>query len=524
MSGLPGMVNGDGIQKRTQVKFRGYDHNAGAGDGALWDMENLSGEQYPLLGTRKPRHFLRTVEASGGMCARDGLYWVSGTGFYADGMHKGMVKAGEKTFCFLGRYLLIFPDKAYYHRETGEFGSLEAEWTGTASFGDGTYGGAPAKANTVRTTGEPFPFGAGDGVTVSGCGREENNKTAVVREVSEDKKELRFYENVFAEKPWSGTVALKREVPDLDFLCENENRVWGCRGDTIYASKLGDPFNWNVMDGVSTDSWAVEAGSAGEFTGCCSYLGYPVFFKEGAIYKVYGSKPGNFQVMESASLGVERGSGKSLAVAGERLFYLSRAGVVSYGGGMPEPVSHPLGNVRYQNAVGGSDGVRYYVSLEGEGNARHLFVFDTRTGLWHREDGTAARDFAWDGELYLLDRSGGLWLCGSPRSVPEGAREEEAFESMAEFGDFTEDSPDKKGMSKVGLRAELAEGAELSVFVQYDSDGEWRKVSTLRAGRKRSVSLPVIPRRCGHWRLRLEGRGQWTLHSLSREFYGGSDL
>ena len=66
----------------------------------------------------------------------------------------------------------------------------------------------------------------------------------------------------------------------MDFICENENRLWGCKEDTIYSSKLGDPFNWNVFDGLSTDSYAVNVRIDGDFTACCSYLGYPVFFKE----------------------------------------------------------------------------------------------------------------------------------------------------------------------------------------------------------------------------------------------------
>ena len=96
-------------------------------------------------------------------------------------------------------------------------------------------------------------------------------------------------------------------------------RIWtlfvrmktGCgaaKGDTVYASKLGDPFNWNVFDGLSTDSYAVDVGSAGDFTACCSYLGYPCMFKEEHIYKVYGDKPSNFQVMGSASWGWKRGA------------------------------------------------------------------------------------------------------------------------------------------------------------------------------------------------------------------------
>ena len=42
------------------------------------------------------------------------------------------------------------------------------------------------------------------------------------------------------------TVQLERRVPDLDFVTECDNRVWGCssRENVIYACKLGDPTNW----------------------------------------------------------------------------------------------------------------------------------------------------------------------------------------------------------------------------------------------------------------------------------------
>ena len=524
MNWLPSMVSGSGLRRSTQAQFGGYMHTAGCGEGELWDMENLSGDKSPLLSPRPPRYLLRRLQKPNGLYARDGLCWVDGTGFYADGERKGSVADSPKRFASLGDYLLILPDKAYYHRKTGEFGSLEALWTGTATFGDGTYGGVPAKRNTIKTTGTPFPFRAGDAVEITGCAKEENNKTPILQEVSEDGKELRFLENVFAEGSWTGTVTLKRSVPEMDFLCENENRLWGCKGSTIYASKLGDPFNWNVNSGLATDSFAVEVGSAGKFTGCCAFLGYPVFFKEDQIYKVYGNKPSNFQVMGSASLGVEEGSGESLAVAGERLFYLSRTGVMSYTGGMPQELSASFGELRYRNAVGGSDGTKYYVSMEDGAGKWSLFVYDTRTGLWHREDSVHARAFGWDGELYFLDDAGGLWLGGTPREVPEGAQEEEAVESMAEFGDFTEGSPDKKGVGKLLLRITVEEGAEVRAFLQFDSDTEWQELSRIQADKKRSVLVPILPRRADHFRLRLSGRGRWALFSLTREYYSGSAL
>ena len=50
-------------------------------------------------------------------------------------------------------------------------------------------------------------------------------------------------------------TSIHRLVPDLDFVVENGNRLWGCRYDgqvnEIYASCLGDFTNWWRFDGVA---------------------------------------------------------------------------------------------------------------------------------------------------------------------------------------------------------------------------------------------------------------------------------
>ena len=523
---LPSMVNASGIRKYQQVRFGGYNHNLYAQDGELWDMENLTSDFFPLLSPRRPRYQVETLTKPNGLYAKDGLYWVDGTGFYAEGEKKGDVSDSKKVFSSLGAYIIILPDKAYYNKLTGEFGSLAASWSGSAKIQNGTYAGEEAEANTIYAAGANWAdrFNVGDAVTISGAETHpENNVTIVIREIDGDS--LRFYENSFviSEGGDTETLTISRDVPDLDFLCENENRLWGCKGDTIYASKLGDPFNWNVFDGLSTDSYAVDVGSAGDFTACCSYLGYPVFFKEENIYKVYGDRPSNFQVMGSASLGVETGSHLSLAIAGEVLFYLSRAGIVSYSGGIPQSIAEPFGTVRYKNAVGGSDGVKYYVSMEHEGGFT-LFVYDTRYGLWYKEDDTKAVGFGWDRELYFLDAAGPLWLNGNARETPGGAAREGAVSSMAEFADFVENSPNKKGTGKLQLRVELDAGAEVKIEMQFDSDGVWRLVDKLETTVKRSFYLPIIPRRSDHYQIRLTGTGDWKLYSLARENYIGSEL
>ena len=532
--GLPSMAYGDGISKRKQVKFGGYNHTLAAENGDLWDMENLTSDFYPLLSPRARRWTCRTLTKPNGLYAHDGLYWVDGTGFYADGELKGSVTDGHKKFTSLGAYIVILPDKKYYNRLTGDFGTLEAEWSGSAKIQDGTYAGEEAKANTIYAAGAGAKFNEGDAVTISGCTvHTENNKTAIIREIDGDY--LRFYENTFtiSDGGDSETLQLSRTVPELDYICENENRLWGCRGDTIYASKLGDIFNWNVFDGVSTDSFAVDVASTGDFTACCSYLGYPCFFKEEHIYKVYGDKPSNFQVMGSASLGVEKGSDESLAIAGETLFYLSRTGIVAWSGGIPQSVSAAFGTQRFRNGVAGSDGTKYFVSLQDAQGAYQLFAFDTRTNLWHREDNTQAVGWGWNEELYCLDASGKLWMNGNARSVPQGAAQEALVAWKAEWADFYEyttysssstATPEKKGIGKLLLRLELDEDASVQIDMQFDSDGVWRTVKTLQTEVKRSYYLPIIPRRCDHFRIRMTGNGGCRLYSLVREVYNGSEL
>ena len=60
--------------------------------------------------------------------------------------------------------------------------------------------------------------------------------------------------------------------------------------------------------------------------------------------------------------------------------------------------------------------------------------------------------------------------------------------------------------------------------MRFDSDGEWKDVSTLSATVKRSFYLPIIPRRSDHFQIKITGTGQWKLYSLVRESYSGSEL
>lgn len=529
---LPSMKYGSGIRKWQTIQFGGLNRSKPDRDGGIWNMRNLCSDQYPLVKSRSRRHYTQIfrLEKPNGIYGRDALFYVDGDSFYEGGMWRCSVTDGPKIFAAIGTKIIIFPDKIIYDAADGNEYPMEAEYTAWCDIQDGTIWGEAAKANSIFCREDEWAnrgFKAGDAVTISGAATHpENNQTIIVREV--DGQYLRFYENSFTidEGGDQERLTVKRAVPDLDFIFENENRLWGCKGSTIYCSKLGDPTNWNVFDGLSTDSWTAEVGSGGSFTGACSYLGYPMFFKEENIYKVYGEKVSAYQVMNTASMGVEKGSGKSLAIAGETLFYLSRAGFMAYTGGVPKNIHWPFGEERFKNAVGGSDGVKYYASVQTEDGSYALWVYDTRYGAWHREDETQAIGFAWNEELYCLDADGTMWLSGDTRSIPEGATQEEPVEAMVEFGDFTGSGggqPNKKGTGKLQLRAELGEGAALRVEMRFDG-GEWLQVASIQnSAGKRSYYLPIIPRRSDHYRIRISGTGDWTLNSLVREEYTGSE-
>ena len=531
---LPSMKYSDRITKSKQIKFGGLNQAAGAKDGELRDMMNLSSDDSPVMATRKKRMFLQSLSAPGGLYSWKQLCWVDGTHFYYDGVVKGTVTQGEKTFASIGPHIVIFPDKCCFNVDTGEFKSMESTWSGKrVTFTNGLRYEEDAAANTIFCEGVNWEdyFQPGDGVEISGCTvHPENNISAIIREI--DGERMYFSENIFSlggdgteEYTEESALSIRRSVPNLKYVCEHENRLWGCDDTTIYASQPGDIFNWNVFDGLDSDAWALTPGSVGAFTGCVSYRGYVTFFKEDHIYRVYGSIPSNFEVVDSATLGLLPGNAKSLSIAGETLFYMSRTGIMAYTGGVPQPISQAFAGERFSNAVGGSDGLKYYVSMQDGAGTWSMYVYDTQHGLWHKEDHTRVLNFAWwDGNLFYLNSLGEIWITGNIHEPPEGVSDEPQIEWFAEFADFTDEDPNKKGVSKIQIRLDLDEGAEVSVDIQFDSDGVWRPVRRIVSeGSKRSYHLPIIPRRCDHYKLRLSGINGCRIYSMVRESYSGSE-
>ena len=319
-------------------------------------------------------------------------------------------------------------------------------------------------------------------------------------------------------------VKVERRVPDLEYLTECDNRVWGCSSseNVIYACKLGDPTNWFSYRGIAADSYAVTVGSDGAFTGAATCMGYALFFKENTLHKLYGSKPSDFQLSSLRCRGVAKGAARSLCVINETLYYLSPDGVMAWDGSIPTKVSTALDPARLRNvksALGGALDGRYYLHLvrgSGEAQAVRLLVYDTERGLWQEEDVCSYEMTGSGGQLYLWDGKA-IWAADADREEnwqqAGGIEDGVSFELVS--GNIGLDSPEELYLSRLTLRLEAEVKSRIEVAVSYDS-GAWETLAQLTADGRSCFDVPFVPRRCGSLRLRLKGRGQLTLRSLTR--------
>ncbi len=331
---------------------------------------------------------------------------------------------------------------------------------------------------------------------------------------------MTFLPYSFLEGTEKNSVTVSRNIPDLTCICESANRLWGSDGKTIWASAQADPLSFYKYSGISTDSYTVEVGTDGSFTGCISYGSNVLLFKENALHKVLGSEPSEYRVYDYTIPGVQTGSQKSMVVINELLFYKGTAGIYSYNGSSPSLISENFGIRRFKNADAGTDGTKYYISMQDEDSEEwSLFVFDPQTGIWLREDDTHVIDFArQDTILHLLNAAD-----GDVYTVEQDDSEEGHFPwSAPVLSPSTIPLMVKRGIQNYGSRWELEPGAWVKAEISEDAK-PFRTVGTWSNEHTQSVIAPVFPERCDTFRLRLSGLGRCVVKNIVREFDIGSE-
>lgn len=356
-------------------------------------------------------------------------------------------------------------------------------------------------------------FKKGDCVTISGS--TENDMSFIVDGI--DGLKLTASAEIFVEGGDTRFIMIERRIPDFDYICSSENRIWGCsnKDNTIYASALGDPTNFFVNTGISTDSYAVAVGSEGRFTACCRFGSSVLFWKETKLHKVLGSYPAEYTLYSYDFEGVQEGSHKSLQIINEVLYYKGIHGIYAFDSS-PTLISSNFGDRYFTDAVAGVDGDSYYISMRGEDERDYLFVYETLPGLWVLEDDVKVFDFARIGkDMYMLTESGEFYLCGAKDTETD-------MEWLVQLTPFYETVEGRKTYSRLLLRVELPQGSFLRVEVRADGRA-WREAGKI-VGKRQDVVPVLIPvNRCDKFEIRLSGKGKCTVMSILREFYVGGE-
>lgn len=336
----------------------------------------------------------------------------------------------------------------------------------------------------------------------------------------------------------SASITLTRECPDIDMCCEWNNRIWGVYSSakTIYASALGDPANYMRYNGTATDAWALDVGTEGKFTALATFGTNLIVFKENCLHKIYGTTPSSFGMQTILAPGVQEGSRKSVCLVNGILYYKGADGVYAYDGSYPVKVS---GNITgtYYDAVAGSDGERYYISMRDKDNVWGMWCYDTTRGTWIKEDGVHALGFGLYGNvLYYVDAADSsaydypdvegklrfklkaiyrgllspLYLDDVPADPP--------FEWSGTLCPINETVKDEKKYSRLWLRAELT-APGCYIRVEYSCDGKPYEEAGVEAynERKPVVEIPIRPDRCDSLSIRVSGKGRVNLRGLIRE-------
>ena len=326
-------------------------------------------------------------------------------------------------------------------------------------------------------------------------------------------------ESVAGSNYFLGNVSFSKGIPEMDYICTSNNRVWGCKDDTVYASELGNVFSWTRYGTEDIDPVFIESGDLGSFTGCCEYGGYPLFFKEKEMYRVYGDVSSNFSLVKIADYGMRADSPHSVSVVNSVLLFLSNEGVCAYTGGIPAVISTGLKR-KLTDGISGTDGTRYYLSVN-DGEGRRIYVYDTYNRVWsseEREDKPIAM-VSLDNDLVAMSSKGVRETVSRP-SGTWGTKTEVRHNAVIEFADFYEGYIGTKDVGKIIMRISMdPKKNPVFVYIQYDSDGQWHKIGKVfnQSNTKKMCEFGFFPRRCDHYRIKLECKGIFTLYSMARQ-------
>ena len=536
------------------IEFKGLNRKTYVEEGEMSDMQNLTSSNYPLLTPRKLRGELPLPDGVAKplkiMVKYERIAMIAqksddSIAFFYDDEEvtsvTGLTAATEMVA--INTKICFFPQKTYLSLirgsssvSIGTFGQLAASQSVTSA--------AVTISNTDArlTLNAGHGFVKGDAIDINGTlyytpsGGAATSKVCTVSLAVNDVagNVLTLPRETFIELTGDGATAItftgsvSRDIPNIHHVIEWNNRLWGASDadNTIYACKLGDPTNWKYYQGTSLDAYYAQQGTDENWTGSAAYSGHLIFFKPNSMTKIYGTSPSSFQITNTVCYGVEAGSSNSVAIVNDKVFYKSSIGIMAYEGGTPYAISDKF-NVKFKHVVGGTEGIKYYASIEKDDGTYELMVLDIDKAVWHKEDSVRFRDCCTlDGRLYFIeDSASGIFEADRIYIINPETATEKSYQRkwVAVFGPFDEYLEDQKIYSKMSLRFISQPGTKVNVYIKMD-DGEWETVKKFEYASTGGELVPIVPRRCDRFSIKIAGTGDCEIKSLTRRYRRGSGV
>ena len=558
------------IEERI-IEFMGLNRKSAVEDGEMSDMLNLSSDKYPLLAPRPlrgsyplPSGVLRPLklETRYNKLAMIARKTDDSIAFYFDGEEITAVDnlTDSSEMVAINTKICFFPEKTYLEVTIDNSGQVTlGDYEPLDNAFDNSQTGLAVDVtvttdNVVMTLPSGHGFGYDDAINIDGSviytkesTTQSMDVTASTAITAATDTTIEIPAGTFIELEGATNITfrgtIKRDIPDMDIITEWNNRLWGAnnRDNTIYACKLGDPKNWQYFQGTSLDSYYAQQGTDGDWTGVAPYSGHLAFFKESSMCKIYGTAPSNYQIANVECYGVEKGSRRSVVTINDTVFYKSQIGIMAYDGAVPVCISEKF-NCKFKNVIGGTENTKYYASIQKQGGGYELMVLDIDRAVWHKEDSKRMRHACTvNNRLYFAEYEDAELLCADDLfcddylimgsddvegtvciSNPLVASETyDELPSMAVFGPFDEYIEEHKIYSKLALRLIIHSGTALNVYIKLN-DGEWELVKSFNPAETHGEVVPIIPRRCDRYSVKIEATGNYEIKSLTRRVRQGT--
>lgn len=297
----------------------------------------------------------------------------------------------------------------------------------------------------------------------------------------------------------------------INYATVNDNRMFAVSGNQLLASKQGDFKTWNSFQGLSTDSYAADVATQGDFIGLTTYQDHVTAFKKDYMHELYGNMPSNYTIPEAWKKGcIDQASISELDGV---LIFMSQDGLYQYAGGLPRKISNPI-EIDFVSGVAISHNNKYYISLY-DGVAYHLFVYDGRYKEFYKEDDLQVTHFAvFNDDLYALTADNKIMKFNDGSEKVSWYIETQELDQMI---------MEKKSYKELMFNLELKYGSMATIYLSKDNL-PYVPVKSITDAKQRHFRIPINLRNCNTFQIKIEGSGECIIKNVRRTFDVGGEI